>query len=138
MIVESKMNKILDDFSQLYKDQKFNYTLKIDEKKYPLFDVIFFQNNEYISKPISKNDINFSNTIMVHKMKAKTTDFSIIPLLTNMMLGPNTEFQELEVNATTEENNISKHFIFFLNLTNSVQSPSTFELFMTILDIKAS
>lgn len=134
---ELKLNKEINNFLQLYKDQEFNYELKIDEHAYHLFDVIIFKNIEPVSRPTLRGGVYSSDTTS-YKMNAKISDVSIIPLLTKCMLGPNTEFKELKITATTNINYILKSFVFILNLTNSVQRTSTLEISMTILRINSS
>lgn len=68
-------------------------------------------------------------------MKCEIKDLSVIPLLTNNMLGPNTEFGELKITTEIESDGKKTCVEMFTNLTNSVQTPDSIELSMIIIKL---
>ena len=58
---------------------------------------------------------------------------NIIPLLSKSMLGPNSQFQDLQIKTTFLKNAKSKEITIIANLTNSFQTSNHLELSMTIV-----
>ena len=52
------------------------------------------------------------------------------------MLGPNSQFQELEIVLKIPQNNNIKNVSIYTNLTNSKQSSSHLELSMNIVGVR--
>ena len=70
-------------------------------------------------------------------MKGAIAGLSVVPLLTKMMLGPNTEFSELKISTQIEFDGKLVNLEIFTNLTNSVQTPNSIELSMIIVKLKS-
>lgn len=111
-----------------------NYTLEIDGKIFNLQNVVLTRSSTPVNRPTTRGGIYFSDKFEF-KLRAQVNDFSIIPLLSKSMLGPNTEFQELKIITKIQLDNLLKQVTFFVNLTNSMQSSSYVELSMTIVKI---
>ena len=88
-----------------------------------------------MNRPTTRGGVYFSDTF-AFKIKAAVDDLSIAELLSKSMLGPNPEFQELEIITNVPIKNSIKKVTFFVNLTNSMQSSSRIELNMTIIRLK--
>ena len=108
-----------------------DFILQYENNSFPLENVSISKEPTPVSKPTQRGGVYFSDTT-VYKIKGSTTDVSIIPLLSKTMLGPNTDFEELEIKTTKNNQKIS----LFTNLTNSMQSSSKVELNMTIVRIE--
>ncbi len=85
-----------------------------------------------MTKPTTRGGVYFSDT-SVYKIQGAIYDTSIIPLLSKTMLGPNTEFGEIEVTANVIIKKIKRNVSFFTYLTNTVQSSSKVVLNMNIV-----
>ncbi|MFM7861208.1 MAG: hypothetical protein ACKO7Y_00425 [Candidatus Nitrosotenuis sp.] len=80
-----------------------------------------------VSRPTTRGGVYFSDTT-AYKAKILVTDFSISQLLSQAMLGPNTEFAKIQL--VPESNSVQ----IIANLTNYVQKSSGIELNLTIMD----
>ena len=124
--------KLLLEILDIHKFNKLDFVLHLNNKKYQLQNVIITKSSTPVTRPTTRGGAYFSDTYEF-KMKATTNDFSIIPLLSKSMLGPSTEFQDLEIRTMVPIENRWKNVTLFTNLTNNVQSSSQLELNMNIV-----
>lgn len=110
------------------------YTLHINESVFPLADVLITNSPTPVNEPTTRGGVYFSDTF-AYKMKGVIKDLSVVPLLTEKMLGPNTEFGELKITTQINRDGDALNLELFTNLTNSVQTPNSIELSMIILKI---
>ena len=113
------------------------YHLYLNDKKFPLSEVSITHTPTPVNEPTTRGGVYFSDKF-AYKMKGTINDLSVVSSLTKKMLGPNTEFGELKINAKIDsENNVGvKNFKISTNLTNSVQSPNSIELSMIIVSLE--
>ncbi len=129
--------KLLSDIINIQNSNSMEFVLQIEEKLFPLSKVKLSKYKTPLTKPDTRGGVYFSNQT-IYKIKGETTDMSLVPLLGNSMLGPNTEFQELEIKVKPSQINHVKGASIFVNLTNTMQTTNRLELFMNIVgtDIK--
>ena len=129
--------KILRQIMRIQESQKPIFVLYVADKTFKLEDVDVSESPTPLTKPNTRGGVYFSDT-HVFKIKGVVTDLSIIPLLSKSMLGPNPEFQDLQIKTKFLENNKSNEIIIIVNLTNSFQTSKHLELIMTIVGTKIS
>src|SRR3990170_3012987 len=100
--------------------------LYLGKVTYSLDSVAITKSSTPVNRPTNRGGVYFSDTF-VFKIKAVVDDLSIAELLSKSMLGPNHEFQELEITTNVPIKDSIKKVTFFVNLTNSMQSSSPFE-----------
>ncbi|MGQ0792106.1 MAG: hypothetical protein ACT4NJ_07805 [Nitrosopumilaceae archaeon] len=127
--------KILIEIIEVQKSHKFDYMLHLGKVTYLLDNVVISKSSTPVNRPTNRGGVNFSDTF-AFKIKVVVSDLSITELLSKSMLGPNPEFQELEITANVPIKDSIKKVTFFVNLTNSMQSLSHIELNMTIIRLK--
>jgi hypothetical protein len=127
--------KILNEIIQIQKSHKLDYKLHLGNISFLLDSVTIIKSNTPVNRPTKRGGVFFSDTF-AFKIKAVVNDLSIAELLSKSMLGPNPEFQELEITTNMQIKNSIKKVTFFANLTNSMQSSSHIELNMTIIRLK--
>ena len=127
--------KILVEIIEVQKSHKLDYILRLGKVTYSLDSVAITKSSTPVTRPTNRGGIYFSDTF-VFKIKAVVNDLSIAELLSKSMLGPNPEFQELEITTNVPIKNSITKVTFFVNLTNSMQSSSYIELNMTIIKLK--
>lgn len=127
--------KILLEITESQKSHKLDYILHLGNVTYPLNSVAISKSSTPVNRPTNRGGVYFSDTF-AFKIKAVVDDLSIAELLSKSMLGPNPEFQELEIITNVPINDSIKKVTFFVNLTNSMQSSSRIELNMTIIRLK--
>ena len=123
--------KILIEIIEVQKFHKLDYILHIGKVTYSLDRVAITKSSTPVNRLTNRGGIYFSDTF-AFKIKAVVADLSITELLSKSMLGPNPEFQELEITTNIPIKDSIKKVTFFVNLTNSMQSSSHIELNMTI------
>ena len=110
------------------------YDFHINETSFPITDVLITNSPAPVNEPTTRGGVYFSDKF-AYKMKGVIKDLSVIPLLTEKMLGPNTEFGELKITTQINSDNTTINLEIFTNLTNSVQTPDSVELSMIILKL---
>jgi hypothetical protein len=127
--------KFLLKIIEIQKSTKLDFILHIGNYTFPLYNVIIIKSSTPVNRPTTRGGVYFSDTF-AFKIKAQVTDFSLAPLLSKSMLGPNPNFQDLEIITRTEIDNSIKKVSLFSNLTNYMQSSSYIELNMTLIKIE--
>ncbi len=127
--------KILIEIIEVQKSHKLDYTLHLGKVNYFLDSVAIAKSSTPVNRPTNRGGVYFSDTF-AFKIKAVVDDLSIAELLSKSMLGPNPEFQELEITTNVPIKDSIKKVTFFVNLTNSMQSSSHIELNMIIIRLK--
>jgi len=110
------------------------FHLSLNNKSYPLDDVSITHSPTPVNSPTTRGGVYFSDKF-AYKLKGTVHDLSIVPLLTKTMLGPNTEFGEIQITTFIKQNDKNQDISIYANLTNSVQGPSKIELNMIIIKL---
>jgi hypothetical protein len=131
MSVDQGLLEILTTYSN---ENSLECHLYLNETIFELSDVSITHSSTPVNEPTTRGGVYFSDKF-AYKMKGEIKDLSVIPLLTNKMLGPNTEFGELRITAKVEFKGEKMNIEIFTNLTNSVQTPNSIELSMIIIKL---
>ena len=129
---ENLLNSLIDSA----KSDSSQFTLHLQDTSYPLTHVLVSHSSVPVNEPTTRGGVYFSDKF-AYKMKGTVEDLSIVSLLTNKMLGPNTEFGELKITTTLDVDGHQKNLEIFTNLTNSVQTPNSIELSMIIVKLES-
>jgi len=125
------LKKIID----IQNSNQINYSLLIDGKSIKLESVSLSNATFPVKKPDVRGGVYFSGT-SGFKIKGITRELSLLPSFTDAMLGPNTEFSELEIKTTVTVDDITKDIVLLVNLSNTVQKKDQVELNMNIIGMK--
>ena len=117
---------------QKYKPLKFSLIMK--EKQYKLNDVTMSKKNTVVSKKTVRGGAYISDKF-VYQLKATVFEPGIATMLSGTMLGPNFDFDILEIRVENMGNDYGK-ISLLTNLVNTLQKQSMTELTMNIIDIK--
>ena len=112
------------------------FLLWLNGKNYFLEGVSIVNSPTPVNSPTTRGGVYFSDKF-AFKLKGTIHDLSIVPLLTKTMLGPNTEFGEIKITTSIDQNKKNVDISIYANLTNSVQGPSKIELNMVIIKLSA-
>jgi len=113
--------------SKLIEANDIKYSLYLDGKEYHLEQVNIVKSSIPVRKPTTRGGVYFSDTT-AYKIKATTTNLSLIPLISKVMLGPNTDFKPLEIKASLNVDGKSRGIILTTHLTNTMNSSTKLEL----------
>ena len=128
------------------------YVMHLHGSAYALHAVSIARSATPVSEPTTRGGAYFEDRF-AYRMRAVVRDTSVVPLLTGQMLGPNTEFGLLRITArarraSSSSSSSSSHdddaaaaastapppdIEVIANLTDSVQTPDSVELGMTIV-----
>ena len=120
-----------DVMSQLIQFADLKYTLHVDDKIFNLENVSIEKSKIPVRKPTTRGGVYFTDT-MAYKIRATTNDMSILSLLPQIMLGPNTEFKPIEVKTSLSIGNETKHVTLVSHVSNTVNTKSRVELNMIV------
>ena len=112
------------------------YLLYLNNDTFPITSVSITNSPTLVNEPTTRGGVYFSDKF-AYKLKGVIKDLSVIPLLTEKMLGPNTEFGELKIVTQIESDGKSMNLEIFTNLTNSIQTPNSIELSMIIVKLES-
>jgi len=120
---------------EIQKSTKLDFILRLASNTFLLENVVISKSLTPVNRPTNRGGVYFSDTF-VFKIKTTVSDLSLAPLLSQSMLGPNPDFQDLEITTKAKIYNSLKNVKLFAHLTNSMQNSSLIELNMNIIRIK--
>lgn len=118
----------------IQKSKPLKFSLIMKEKQYKLDDVVMSKKNTVVSKKTVRGGAYISDKF-VYQLKATVFEPGIATMLSGTMLGPNFDFDVLEIRVENMGNNYGK-ISLLTNLVNTLQKQSMTELTMNIIDIK--
>ena len=117
--------------SKLIQAADTKYSLFLDGKEYRLDQVSVAKSSIPVRKPTTRGGVYFSDTT-AYKIKAVTNDLSLIPLISKVMLGPNTDFKPLEIKTSLNIDGKNHNIILTTHLTNTMNSGTKLELHLIV------
>ena len=118
----------------IQKSKSLKFSLIMKEKQYKLDDVVMSKKNTVVSKKTVRGGAYISDKF-VYQLKATVFEPGIATMLSGTMLGPNFDFDVLEIRVENMGNDYGK-ISLLTNLVNTLQKQSMTELTMNIIDIK--
>ena len=117
----------------IQKSKPLKFSLIMKEKQYKLNDVTIYKKT-VVSKKTVRGGAYISDKF-VYQLKATVFEPGIATMLSGTMLGPNFDFDALEIKVENMGNGYEK-ISLLTNLVNTLQKQSMTELTMNIIDIK--
>src|SRR5690242_384627 len=117
--------------SKLIEANDVKYNLYLDGKEYHLEQINMAKSSIPVRKPTTRGGVYFSDTT-AYKIKAITFDLSLIPLISKVMLGPNTDFKPLEIKTNLNFDGKNHNIILTTHLTNTMNSGTKLELHLIV------
>lgn len=118
----------------IQKSKPLKFSLIMKEKQYKLNDVRMSKKNTVVSKKTVRGGAYISDKF-VYQLKATVFEPGIATMLSGTMLGPNFDFDVLEIRVENMGDGYGK-ISLLTNLVNTLQKQSMTELTMNIIDIK--
>ena len=118
----------------IQKSKPLKFSLIMKEKQYKLNDIVISKKNTVVSKKTVRGGAYISDKF-VYQLKATVFEPGIATMLSGTMLGPNFDFDILEIRVENMGNDYGK-ISLLTNLVNTLQKQSMTELTMNIIDIK--
>jgi len=123
----------LEELILLTKSPGTQFSLMIKKKMYVLNDVIILKKKLPIKGKIVDGSKNSSDDF-TPQIKAIIYESKLGKILSDVMLGPNYEFEELEICITNTLDNLNK-MLLIVNVINCVQKKSKVGLTMNVIKI---
>ena len=118
----------------IQKSKPLKFSLIMKEKQYKLNDVTISKKNTVVSKKTVRGGAYISDKF-VYQLKATVFEPGIATMLSGTMLGPNFDFDALEIKVENMGNGYKK-ISLLTNLVNTLQKQSITELTMNIINAK--
>ncbi len=118
----------------IQKSKPLKFSLIMKEKQYKLNDVIISKKNTVVSKKTVRGGAYISDKF-VYQLKATVFEPGIATMLSGTMLGPNFDFDILEIRVENMGNDYGK-ISLLTNLVNTLQKQSMTELTMNVINAK--
>ena len=129
-------HELLEILMKSNEKNTLQYLLYLNDDTFPITSVSIINSPTPVNEPTTRGGVYFSDKF-AYKLKGVIKDLSVVPLLTEKMLGPNTEFGELKISTKIESDGKSINLEIFTNLTNSIQTPNSIELSMIIIKLES-
>lgn len=114
---------------------KREYQIYYQDKVYPLDDVTITKSTMPVNRPTTRGGV-YSVSDKEYKIKGTIRDLSLLPFISKMMLGPNTEFQEIPIKTSLEIERKNKSCTLFAYLTDAMNNSSKIMLNLLIIRTK--
>ena len=118
----------------IQKSKPLKFSLIMKEKQYKLNDVTMSKKNTVVSKKTVRGGAYISDKF-VYQLKATVFEPGIATMLSGTMLGPNFDFDVLEIRVENMGNGYGK-ISLLTNLVNTLQKQSMTELTMNVINAK--
>ena len=118
----------------IQKSKPLKFSLIMKEKQYKLNDVTISKKNTVVSKKTVRGGAYISDKF-VYQLKATVFEPGIATMLSGTMLGPNFDFDVLEIRVENMGNDYGK-ISLLTNLVNTLQKQSMTELTMNVINAK--
>jgi len=118
----------------IQKSKPLKFSLIMKEKQYKLNDVTMSKKNTVVSKKTVRGGAYISDKF-VYQLKATVFEPGIATMLSGTMLGPNFDFDILEIRVENMGNDYGK-ISLLTNLVNTLQKQSMTELTMNVINAK--
>ena len=115
------------------KSKPLKFSLIMKEKQYKLDGVVMSKKNTVVSKKTVRGGAYISDKF-VYQLKATVFEPGIATMLSGTMLGPNFDFDVLEIRVENMGNDYGK-ISLLTNLVNTLQKQSMTELTMNIIKL---
>lgn len=125
---ESIISKLIEG----QKIKKQEYELQYQDKLYTLKDVTIAKSTMPVNRPTTRGGV-YSVSDKEYKIRATIPDLSLVPFISKMMLGPNTEFQEIPITTNIEYEGKLRPLTLFTYLTNAMNNSSKIELNLLVI-----
>ena len=117
----------------IQKSKPLKFSLIMKEKQYKLDDVVMSKKNTVVSKKTVRGGAYISDKF-VYQLKATVFEPGIATMLSGTMLGPNFDFDVLEIRVENMGNDYGK-ISLLTNLVNTLQKQSMTELTLSLIHI---
>lgn len=111
----------------LHEKNNLDFKLILDQKIFKIDDLEIKNETTPVTKPTKRGGVYFSDST-TYVIKAGISDLEVSKYLSKAMLGPNTEFQDITIQAKFKKNNKEITVTFITNLTSRMETSNKIKL----------
>ena len=120
------MKKEIQEFLLLYENNNLDFKLILDQKTFNI-------ENLEIKNEATRGGVYFSDST-TYMIKAVVSDLTVKQYLSQAMLGPNTEFQNIIIQTSFRKNDNISTIELITNLTSSMETSNKIKLNFILKD----
>jgi len=126
-----KETNLLAELIEIQNSEPLSFSLSIKGNKYQLKNIKISKKSTQLTKRALRSDV-YSSDKFVYQIKAVIFDSSLANSLSDFMLGPNFEFEDIKISV---DNGVGKwsSVSIIVNLVSSIQKQFNTELTMNII-----
>ncbi len=132
--MQHENDTLLTELVEIQSSQHLDFSLTVDGNTYKMNNVRISKKSTPVTKKVSRGGVYVSDKF-VYQISATVFDTSLINSISDLMLGPNFEFKDIQIdmkNGFEKWNNLS----LIVNLVNSVQKQRSNELTLNIIKLQ--
>ena len=112
------------------------FSLFLQDRPYQLVDVSVTRSPTPVTRPTTRGGVYFSEKF-AYRITGTIKDTGIVPLLSKAMLGPNTEFGDIQIRTKLLHAGKMVQLNLHAHLTSSVEGPLGIELHMILVGLES-
>ena len=127
------MKKEIQEFLLLYENNNLDFKLILDQKTFNIENLEIKNETTPVTKPTKRGGVYFSDPT-TYMIKAVVSDLTVKQYLSQAMLGPNTEFQNIIIQTSFRKNDNISTIELITNLTSSMETSNKIKLNFILKD----
>ena len=127
------MKKEIQEFLLLYENNNIDFKLILDQKTFNIENLEIKNEATPVTKPTKRGGVYFSDST-TYMIKAVVSDLTVKQYLSQAMLGPNTEFQNIIIQTSFRKNDNISTIELITNLTSSMETSNKIKLNFILKD----
>ena len=127
------MKKEIQEFLLLYENNNLDFKLILDQKTFNIDNLEIKNEATPVTKPTKRGGVYFSDST-TYMIKAVVSDLTVKQYLSQAMLGPNTEFQNIIIQTSFRKNDNISTIELITNLTSSMETSNKIKLNFILKD----
>tara|TARA_Y100000590_G_scaffold217715_1_gene246534 strand:- start:10930 stop:11325 length:396 start_codon:yes stop_codon:yes gene_type:complete len=127
------LKKEIQEFLLLYENNNLDFKLILDQKTFNIENLEIKNEATPVTKPTKRGGVYFSDST-TYMIKAVVSDLTVKQYLSQAMLGPNTEFQDIIIQTSFRKNDNISTIELITNLTSSMETSNKIKLNFILKD----
>ena len=128
------MKKEIEEILSLYENNNLDFKLILDQKTFNIENLEIKNEATPVTKPTKRGGVYFSDST-TYMIKAVISDLTVRQYLSQAMLGPNTEFQDIIIQTSFRKNDNISTIELITNLTSSMETSNKIKLNFILKDV---
>ncbi len=128
------MKKEIEEILSLCENNNLDFKLILDQKTFNIEKLEIKNEATPVTKPTKRGGVYFSDST-TYMIKAVISDLTVRQYLSQAMLGPNTEFQDIIIQTSFRKNDNISTIELITNLTSSMETSNKIKLNFILKDV---